>query len=204
MSKLKQTGFTIVELLIAMVISLTLIFACTSVYSSLQNSISTSQNLSIAQESLRTAHYLMSRSVRQGWGIELSGATPTELSVVYGTEANDNVFFGCLGTNQTSGAKDTFYIEAFNGTNHLFCTQNGNKDDGEMIALNVTSLSASLATGNQKGVSINLKIDGMPGKTIGTLGVDGITFILALRQRILINAGVSGASSTSEGLSTNL
>jgi len=199
MDKHQQAGFTIVELLIAMVISLTLIFACASVYSSLQKSISISQNLSKAQESLRTAHYLMSRSVRQGAGLQISGSGTTQsLIVIYGEEADSHQFFGCLGEPQASGAKDTFYIK---NLKNLYCkTEGGVSPDDELIALNVTSLAATFAGGVRKGVDITLKIDGMPT----SMETDGFTFSLAMRQRILIDAGISGGSATSDGLSTNL
>lgn len=213
MNKIKQSGFSIVELLIAMVISLTLIFACASVYSSLQNSIVASQGLSTAQESLRTAHYLMSRSVRQGQGIQLSGANNTsrEIIVTYGGIAETNDFYGCLGVIQRSGAKDTYLVATDAGTqkNHLYCKSEssvGVVTPAQIIALDVEKLSASLATRDDAGVSVILKgidvglaIKGMPGD----MATNGFTFSLAMRQRILIDSGVSNASASTAGLISN-
>lgn len=198
---IKQDGFTIIELLIAMVISLTLIFACASVYTSLQNSISISQSLSNAQESLRTAHFLMSRSVRQGYGIELSGANGTidrQMIITYGgPSANGSVFHGCLGQQLPEGATDTYYIGTDNeNKKHLFCATKVNAGapvESEIIALYVQSLSASLATSPKKGVDVNLAITGMPGD----METNGYTFSLAMRQRILIDAGTVGESGNS-------
>lgn len=203
MKKIKQTGFSIVELLIAMVISLTLIFACASVYSSLRSSIEISQGLSNAQESLRGAHYLMSRSVRQGHGLAVgvSGGEPT-IVVTYGEEANNDNFYGCLGTKQVSDATDTFWVKNdANNNKQLYCTINYTNLAGaavtetKIIALGVTSLSASIPTVPpfQKGVDVTLKIEGMPEN----MKVNGFTFSLAMRQRILINSGVTTASATS-------
>jgi len=192
--KIKGThdGFSLVELLIAMVISLVLIFACTSVYSSLQNSISVAQSLSHAQESLRTAHYLMSRSVRQAGGLQVLGTgANTELIVTYGAEANNNEFYGCLGELQTSGATDTFYVT----NDYLYCqteTNLGVSSGNEIVALAVTSLDATLATSPHKGVQVTLAIEGMPGD----MESNGFAFSLAMRQRILIDASVEGASDT--------
>jgi prepilin-type N-terminal cleavage/methylation domain-containing protein len=204
MNKLKQKGFSIVELIIAMAISLLLVFACTSVYSSLSASIDTSQRLSNAQESLRGAHYLLARSIRQGYGLSVSGAVENQrIIVTYGTEADDNFFYGCLGKRQESGAIDTFYVsENINKKKHLYCETRasaGAPTTNNIIALDVTYISASLATGTKKGIDINLKIDGMPSGAIGTMGVDGFTFSLAMRQRILIDSYVVGASSMSLG-----
>ncbi|WP_022942594.1 PilW family protein [Psychromonas hadalis] len=203
MNKIKQTGFSIVELLIAMVISLVLIFACASVYSSLQSSINVSQGLSNAQESLRGAHYLMSRSVRQGSGLAIvvSGTTPTVV-ITYGEEASNNTFYGCLGTKQESSATDTFWVNEDSDNNkQLYCTTKytniatgGVVTNTEIVALDVQSLSATLAPTPQKGIDITLKIKGMPGKTAGTMGADGFTFSLAMRQRILIDSGEEGKS----------
>ncbi len=198
MNRMTQTGFSLVELLIAMLISLTLIFACASVYSSLRNSITISQGLSNAQESLRGAHYLLSRSVRQGHDLQISSvATSPSIVVTYGEQANTNDFYGCLSEIQRSGATDTFFVKEA----HLYCTTVSSDPTPvtttEIIALDVQSLSASLSTLSKKGVDVNLVIKGMPGDTTGTMGKDGFTFSLAMRQRILIDSGITGASSAS-------
>lgn len=198
-----ENGFTIVELLIAMTISLTLIFACVSVYSSLKGSISVSQNLASAQDSLRTAHYLMSRAIRQGDGLAISGAGATQSIVVtYGAQATGNDFRGCLGKVQVDTGTDAFYIGVKDQTSYLYCKSTIPNSTGSVvfdqpIALNVTYLSGALATNARKGVEVLLKIEGMPGTTAGTLGYDGIAFSIAMHQRILVDSNVSGASATS-------
>ncbi|MCP5078154.1 MAG: prepilin-type N-terminal cleavage/methylation domain-containing protein [Psychromonas sp.] len=210
MQAIKQTGFTLVELLIAMVISLTLILACASVYSSLQNSIMASQGLSNAQESLRTAHYLMSRSVRQGNSMTLSGAGPArELIITYGKEAASNTFYGCLGTEQVSGSIETFSVRADSGINHLYCSSKastGATANRQVIAVGVNKLFADFDTNlTRKGVVVRLAITGMPGDatTPGNMASDGFEFTLAMRQRILLDSGHSGASATSVSVPTS-
>lgn len=198
MNPLKQAGFSLVELMIAMTISLTLILACTSVYSSLQSSIDRSQKLSNAQESLRGAHYLLARSIRQGEGLSIDVISgKQQIVITYGAEADENLFYGCLGEQQMSGAIDTFKIS----NDHLYCETKASAGapttPSKLVALDVLSISASLATGTKKGIDINLKVAGMPTGGADTMGVTGFTFSLAMRQRILIDAGVSGGSNTS-------
>lgn len=201
MNKIKQTGFSLVELMIAMVISLVLIFACTSVYSSLQASLNVAKDLSTAQESLRTAHYLMARSVRQGYGMEVKVVDGLQqLVITYGSEADDYNFYGCLGGTQASGSTDTFYVK----DNYLYCETatvtvvSGAADTiaitgDEPIALDVAFMSAALATGTKKGVEVTLGIEGMPTNMLA----DGFTFSLAMRQRIIIDAATAGLSDVS-------
>ena len=170
-SKARQAGFTLIELLIAMLISLTLVFACTTLYSSLKSSIMLAQNLATAQESLRGAFYLMSRSVRQAQSFTISGAV---LTTTYGAAPADSNIYSCLG-NSVSGSTDTYSSDG----DDLYC------DDGsgaQLIALDVTDLQFETITGtNDDGLKVTMEIDGMPSSY-----VDGFTFTLALRQKILL------------------
>lgn len=181
----RQTGFSLIELLVAMLISLTLIFACTALYSSLKSSIQTAQKLATAQESLRGAFYLMSRSVRQANKIKGSGASGggsfTEFTTTYGeTPAGDNIY-SCLGNTRASGDTDFFFSDGAG----LYC------DDGsgpQLIALNIEELKFTPDSGtNGDGGLFNIKIAGMP-KYLGDkkLAEDGLSFSLALRQKILL------------------
>lgn len=191
----QQNGFTLVELMIAMVISLTLIFACSSVYSSLQASIQTAKAISTAQESLRSAHYLMSRSVRQGYEMQVNVVDgKQQLQITYGDEADTGTFYGCLGEAQAAGSSELFFVD----DGHLYCRTS--TLSAERIALDVTELKATLATSPLKGVQVTLAIDGMPGD----MADDGFSFWLAMRQRILIDAGEEGASNTALITSTAL
>lgn len=171
-SKVRQAGFTLIELMIAMLISLTLVFACTTLYSSLKDSILLAQDLATAQESLRSSFYLMSRSVRQAEDFKVSGAT---LTTIYGASPSGSNIYSCLG-NSVSGSSDTYSSDG----NDLYC------DDGsgaQLIALGVTSMTFGTVTGtNADGIEVTLNIDGMPSSYN-----DGINFRLALRQKILLD-----------------
>ncbi len=171
--KVRQSGFTLVELMIAMLISLTLVFACTTLYSSLKNSIAAAQGLATAQESLRSAFYLMSRSVRQAQSFAISGASDTVLTATYGTPPAGSTAYSCLGNIIVSGSADTYSTDG----DGLYC------DDGsgaQLIALNVEELQFEKI--NDDGLKVRVEIDGIPASY-----TDGITFTLALRQKILLD-----------------
>jgi prepilin-type N-terminal cleavage/methylation domain-containing protein len=183
--KTQQAGFSLIELLVAMLISLTLIFACTALYSSLKNSIQTAQKLATAQESLRGAYYLMSRSLRQADDMEVSGA---ELTVSYVSPPSGVVIFSCLGNEISSGSTDTYYLDV----SGLYCDDHsGVVASEQLIALNINGLileesgaidTTSTGTG-YNGVIVTLKID----EVSAALGTNGLKFNLALRQKVLAN-----------------
>jgi prepilin-type N-terminal cleavage/methylation domain-containing protein len=191
--KPQQAGFSLVELLVAMLISLTLIFACTALYSSLKNSINTAQKLATAQESLRGSFYLLSRSVHQANSIAISGANNTnqQLTVGYGEPPGGEEIYGCLGNKMESGSADTYLVDVdTEGEPHLYCDDDGIGigSAAELIALDVTWLRFQNVTGNNEhGLIVKMKIEGMPeylgDKKIGELG---LSFPLALRQKILL------------------
>ena len=184
--KKAQVGFSLVELMVAMMISLTLIFACTALYSSLKSSMTTAQSVATAQESLRGAFYLMSRSVYQADSVSISGATTTnqELTVTYNPPPT-GLIYSCLGNSITSTATDTYLVDVDDDDQaHLFC------DDGtgaQLIALDVKTLNfttISDASGTINGLTVRMKIEGMPASLFDG---GGLTFTLALRQKILLD-----------------
>ncbi|MFQ3175862.1 MAG: prepilin-type N-terminal cleavage/methylation domain-containing protein [Psychromonas sp.] len=177
--KTQQAGFSLLELLVAMVVSLMLIFACTTLYSSLKISMTTAQELGKTQESLRGAFYLMSRSVYQAESVTISGAGD-QLRVTYNPPLTGDIY-GCLGKPiSTAGRTDTY---SSNGAG-LFC------DDGsgaELIALDIKNLNFTKindASGTINRLTVTMKIEGMPASLFDD---GGLTFILALRQKILLD-----------------
>jgi len=175
-----QAGFTLIELLIAMLISLILIFASTTLYSSLKSSTQTAQNLANAQESLRGAFYLLSRSVRQADTFTLngaSGAAATELTTTYGEIPAGNTIYSCLGNTRSLGDQDVFSSD---GTD-LYCDDTADGSGAELIALDVSKIEFLNVTGNNDdGLTVNMIITGMPDSYS-----TGFSFTLALRQKIL-------------------
>ena len=169
--KLRQGGFTLVELMIAMLISLTLVFACTALYSSLKDSIQIAQGLATAQESLRSSFYLMSRTVRQAQSMAIP--TSSSLTTSYGSPPASSAVYTCLGNEvAAAGDTDTFSL----GVDGLYCNDGSG---AQLIALDVTELQFEEISG-ASGTKVTIKIDGMPSSYD-----EGFTFTLALRQKVL-------------------
>lgn len=186
LTRTTQRGFTLIELLIAMLISLTLVFACTTLYASLKSSIQTAQSLANAQESLRGAFYLLSRSVRQASQFSLdgaSGAAATKLTTTYGETPAGSVIYSCLGNPRSLGDVDLFSSDG----SDLYCDDDPSSGAGpQLIALGVTKIEFSNITGNNDdGLTVTMKIAGMPPES--TIYSSGVTFTLALRQKILLD-----------------
>lgn len=177
--KAGQNGFSLIELMIAMMISLVLVFACASLYTSLKSTITISQNLAKVQESLRGSYYLLSRSIRQAESVTVSGAIGSNqsLTVVYAEPPASGAIYNCLGNPITASGDSETYSSDGNG---LYC------DDGsgpQLIALDVERLGFSDPSGNNDtGLDVNIKVEGMPD----SFGDDGLFFKLALRQKILL------------------
>jgi prepilin-type N-terminal cleavage/methylation domain-containing protein len=169
----RQAGFTMIELMIAMLMSLVLVFACTTLYSSLKSSILLAQDLSNAQESLRGSYYLMSRSIRQAETFDIvSGALVTS----YSEPPTGSNVYSCLGNSvSVAGSTDSYRSDG----SDLYC------DDGsgeQLVALGVTEVNFATITGtNDDGLKVTMKVEGMLASYS-----DGISFTLALRQKILL------------------
>jgi len=176
-TKTQQAGFTLIELMVSMLISLTLIFACTALYSSLKSSISSAQNLAYAQESLRDSFYLLSRSLRQAESFSISGA---KLTTTYGPEATVSNIYSCLGNDRILGDADVFFKKEGEDEVGLYCYDDGVVENAQLIALGVSDLQFEQISDD--GLKVTMKIDGMPSSYVG-----GLTFTLALRQKILLN-----------------
>lgn len=214
-------GFSLVELLIAMLISLVLVFACSSIYISLKQSLEVSQALSKAQESLRGSFYLMSRSAHQSAGysiaaitvsgssLTLSGAAPSiaaqdgknvALQLVYGEPLN-GIVYSCLGNPRQSDAVDTYYSDG----EVLRCDDNydGAVLKGEAVALAVSKFR--LVELSDAGFEVIMNIKGIPEKQYtknsgGTTITDpGFFFKLALRQKMLIKATAASVATGTGG-----
>lgn len=179
---IRQAGFTLIELMIAMIISLVLVFACTTLYSSLKNSIAVAQDLGNAQESLRGAFHLMARSVRQAKTFTLvgaSGAAATELRTIYGETPTGEMIYSCLGNPRSEDDEDVF----FSDVEGLYCDDDGigSGAPAQLIALNVEEINFENISGNNDdGLNVRIKIAGMPDTYS-----NGLSFKLALRQKIL-------------------
>ena len=75
-----HNGFSLIELMIAMVLGLVIVLGTASFYSTLKGTILTANKLEIAQENLRSVYQLVARSLHQADSVS---ATPQSLTVTY-------------------------------------------------------------------------------------------------------------------------
>lgn len=166
---LRQSGFSLIELMIAMVLGLVIVMGTASFYSTLRGTIVEANRLERAQESLRTVAQIMGRSLHQGEAVTV---TPQSLIVTYGSiQAGDQVL-GCLGRSRANGDSDTFTFE----NNNVLCSDGGGP--AQVIATNIASLSMS--TNGSYGVNITMTPMDMPSALAG-----GVTLRFALRQKYI-------------------
>ncbi|WP_151705083.1 PilW family protein [Nitrincola alkalilacustris] len=114
-----QKGFSLVELLVGLLISLFLVGGLLSVFSANQQSSQVKRNLDSAQEAFRFASFTISRIVRLGGGdnpddpMVLSAATDDELSVSFAIAPGVT---DCLGLpiTGTGTAVNRFFLDGEN------------------------------------------------------------------------------------------
>ena len=170
-SHLHQSGFSLIELMIAMVLGLVIVLGTASFYSTLRGTILEANRLERAQESLRTVAQIMGRSLHQGEVVTVT--TPQRLTVTYGSIQPGDVVLSCLGQPRANGQSDTFTFE----NNNVLCSDGG-PAGAQVIATNIASLSMSAA--GSYGVNIILTPMDMPSALAG-----GVTLRFALRQKYI-------------------
>lgn len=126
-----QSGLTLIEMMVAMVIGLFLIGGVISVFVANQQTSNAKQQLDRAQENFRFGSQTLMRVMRQGSGID-PASTSAELIVEFsgGPGTHD-----CVGT--PAGGPNRFRVD---DQSRLVCTDSGGVDHvlmGDMAALNV-------------------------------------------------------------------
>ena len=167
---LRQSGFSLIELMISMVLGLVIVLGTASFYSTLRGTILEANRLERAQESLRIVSQIIGRSLHQGEVVTVT--TPHSLTVTYGSIQPGDVVLSCLGRSRANGQSDTFTFE----NNNVLCNDGG-VGGTQVIATNIASLSMS-ANGSY-GVNIILTPMDMPS------ALGGITLRFALRQKYI-------------------
>jgi prepilin-type N-terminal cleavage/methylation domain-containing protein len=167
--RLQQTGFSLIELMISMVLGLVIVLGTGSFYSTLRGTILESNRLERAQENLRTVAQIMGRSLHQGETVTVAAQS---LTVTYGSIQAGDVVLGCLGRSRANGDTDTFTFQ----NNNVLCSDGVGA--AQIIATNIASIAMS-ANGNY-GVNITLTPMDMPTALSG-----GVTMRFALRQKYI-------------------
>ena len=185
-----QSGFSLIELMIAMSLSLLLILGIATVFSSLKNTSSYSKQLENTQEVLRFTNSTFSRAVHRADEMDAKsytgsdGGTYQQLDLTFNLDNLDTSesYTSCLGNPMTSQ-----YYESYRLTdNELLCAEytTAGLDDSSKtftaIGTNIDDLNFSI-TDNLLTVTITPSIM----SNIELIGSDTIDMMFAQRQAIL-------------------
>ena len=173
-----QSGFSLIELMIAMSLSLLLILGIATVFSSLKNTSSYSQQLENTQEVLRFTNSIFSRAVHRA--DEMSGGSTLTLTFNLVNLDTDEKFIDCRGEEKGLNEK---YTETYSLENdELICTTKIDSTSVEAfsaIGSNIEALSFSIL-GERLKVTITPSIM----SNMESIGSDTIDMMFAQRQAI--------------------
>lgn len=140
---LKNTGFTIIELMVAMVISLLVMGAIYSTFRTQQRSYIHQERVAAMQQNLRAAMYYMAREIRMagydpsgdaGAGINAGGSTSTTINFTMDTNGDgsigsgENITYSLSGTDlvRDSGSGNRIIAEYIYSIDFTYRDQDGN------------------------------------------------------------------------------
>lgn len=166
-----QRGYSLIELLIALLISTVLMLSVSTVYSSITGLVNTSKNIENAQEVLRYSSEVFTRSLKQ---TSLNPTvTLTQLDV---EQAANNI--ACDGSTPVSA-----YTEVFTqNNNNLLC------DIGDGAKVVLTGIESINFSSLEQIISITVQPQALYGESFGSGPAQPIQIDIALSQIILINA----------------
>lgn len=188
----RSAGFTLVELMVAMVLGLLLIGGVGTVFLSTSQSAATKQGLDQANETVRFSSTMMTRVIRMASEIDpLSTETELIVSLPGGSRRTDCVGLDTPGTN----------IFRVNDSNQLLCIDvNGNEN---ILFRDVTSLTLAYAEDSDADyIILNSEFVSEPVDwnrvnsvrvTVSLLNGQSISFVATMRPKIMAAYGAEGS-----------
>lgn len=163
-------GFTLVELMIAVAISLFVVIGITGTYSTIQATIQASKELENAQEVIRYSSKVFTRSLKQTMQVP-DVSVAKQLSV----QQDANVT-SCIGVAPVAAYQETYTFNA------LASVLNCRIDDGDDIPIlqGITDITYAL-TANKTLLTIVVQPSVLPDNFGGDVRID-----IALTSRILL------------------
>ena len=173
-------GFTLIELMIALVIGGILILGVTSTYSSIQASIQTSKDLENAQEVIRYTSQVFTRSLKQTWDdIVIVGDT-----VEVKQKANVRP---CVGVTPTLDYTETFTFVGSDLKCSVVTTDGNVVENNTTILTGIDNMSFSV-DGTGTLFTVLVLPTGLPENFDDGVNPAGINIAIALNTLILRNA----------------
>ena len=152
----RNLGFTLVELMIALVISMIIIAGSIVSYSSISQTVQTSKQLENVQEVIRSTSHILTRSLKQTSAIPLIDGTS---KLIVSQDANVTA---CNGQTPNADFTETYSL---NSTNLVCDIGNGN----ETILTGITNITFTL---NGNSVSTVVLPIGLPDNYGNGLQID--------------------------------
>ncbi len=178
-NNIKQ-GFTLVELMVAMTLTVILIGGVASVYITLKQTSTQVNQLENAQEILRNAHQVFYRST-----LRTNGITASATSVTFNQAANS---LACDGTSPDIDFTELYYLENTN----LICRITALNQQDIVLMTNLTGITFSLSTDTTIGptiLSVIIAPEGLPENfplfTINGQDLPGMQLDFALKTLIM-------------------
>lgn len=146
-----QTGFSLPELMIAMVLGLIVILAVINFFAPLKATVTESKRLEHAADALRYATLTLSKSIKQATGVSAISLDQLALSA---TASAAQPRMSCLGNSKSAD-----YVETFS-----FAAPNLSCNDGSGAQVLLTGLESAHFTQTGELISITLKPIDLPSQ----------------------------------------
>ena len=169
-NKAKQSGYTLIEMLVAMAVGLFLLAGVAMSYSAIKNTVRMTQELSDAQEVIRYTSQVFTRSVKQTNSEPIISVAP--LTIQFQQLANA---LSCQGSTPTAD-----YTESYTLENGFLTCDIGDGNGAVQLLKGIESINFEY---DNHLVSITVKPINMPSHFGGGLQID-----IATTQLILLEA----------------
>jgi prepilin-type N-terminal cleavage/methylation domain-containing protein len=181
-----QQGFTLIELMIALVISMILMVGVTTLYSTIKGVIQTSKNIENGLEVIRFTSQVFTRSLKQTFTIPTISAGGAQISI----DQSANTI-ACNGTSPVLDYTEIYTKVVDDITLTCALTVGGIAADPQIILTRVEDISFSWLTnqaGDNRVVRITVTPEAQPGETDGEGPAAPMDIDIALTRTILTNA----------------
>lgn len=167
-----QRGYSLLELLVALLLSSALVLGISTGYSSITGLIQTTKNLENAQEVLRFSSEVFTRSIKQSESVTIPNAAQLNVNQTANSIA-------CDGLSQPNDFIEIYTLDGHN----LKC-----QIDANAAQIILTGVEKIVFEKNEQLMSIKVTPQAVHGEKAGALPSKEMQIDIALTKQILINA----------------
>lgn len=176
-------GYTLIELLVAVLLSAALITGVSFAYVTITDLVKTNKNLENAQEVIRYTSEIFTRSLKQTSAQPVIAMSGAQLTV-----AHDAEIIACNGIRQNNSFNEVYTL----ANNQLMCNVGGTGAQAILTGLESITFAKDA---NQQILSITIEPQAQQGEASNTGPTAPMQIDVALSEIILVNA-LSSASGT--------